>query len=150
MTGKFHANRKVKPSSYSLNTSRDKSLGHTLIIPCWALITENMICVTKVEQYCAYISTFFNHPAFSKRHRKFSMPMVLICTQIIILSASQAANRAFIIDQLHYFQSTKLWPNRCLPHIEDPISKYKLIEECLLFPTVAYAYAYALCMFKKF
>jgi hypothetical protein len=95
MTGKFYANRKIKPSSYSSNISRSKSLEHTPIIPYWALITESMICVTKVEWYCAYISTFFNHPAFSKRHGKFPMPMVLICAQIIILSASPAANAAF-------------------------------------------------------
>ncbi len=95
MTGKFHANRKIKPSSYSSNISRSKSLGHTPIIPCWALITESMICVTKVEWYRAHICTFFNHPAYSKRHRKFPMPMILICAQIIILSASPAANAAF-------------------------------------------------------
>jgi hypothetical protein len=95
MTGKFHTNRKIKPSSYSSNISRSKSLEHTLIMPCWALITESMICVTKVEWYRAHISTFFNHPAFGKRHRKFPMPIVLICAQIIILSASPAANADF-------------------------------------------------------
>ncbi len=66
MTGKFHANRKIKPSSCSSNISRSKSLGHTPIIPCWALITESMICLTKVEWYRVYISTFFNHLSFSK------------------------------------------------------------------------------------
>ncbi len=95
MPGKFHTNQKIKSSSYSSNISRSKSLGHTPIIPCYALITESMIYVTKVEWYRAHISTFFNHPAFSKKHRKFPMPMVLICAQIIILSASQAANAAF-------------------------------------------------------
>jgi hypothetical protein len=59
------------------------------------LITESMICVTKVEWYRAHISTFFNHPAFSKRHRTFPKSMVLIRAQIIILSASPAANAAF-------------------------------------------------------
>jgi hypothetical protein len=145
MTGNFHANRKIKPSSYSSNISRSKSLGHPPIIPCWALITESMIYVTKVDWYSAHINTFFKHPAFSKRHRTFPMSIVLICAQIIILSASPAANAAFDYRPTALLLVNKLWPNRCLPDIEDPISKYKLIEECLLPPTVAYAYA--LCMF---
>jgi hypothetical protein len=69
--GKISRHRKIKSSSYSSNITRSKSLGHNPIMPCWALITESMTCVTKVEWYRAHISTFFNHPAFSKRHKTF-------------------------------------------------------------------------------